>query len=215
MRVNKLFSALNMFSEFSIYRVAILTSLLILSGCVSLPPGTGLNSPTNTKSLLNQKAWIGTVKLTDYSTENKSIVEDSLRGNITAYIQQTGYFTETNTLPGKTGNNDWILDFQFDQYQQNRSMHPAYFPLAIATATLYIWFGGPIVVDSSELSGTLTVKNSTGQTLLKTSSNVHEEHNVNFWSPDYILYDGNKPRTTLMDDLMSKVYTGIHSKINP
>ncbi len=204
-----------MFSEFSIYRVAILTSLLILSGCVSLPPGTGLNSPTNTKSLLNQKAWIGTVKLTDYSTENKSIVEDSLRGNITAYIQQTGYFTETNTLPGKAGNNDWILDFQFDQYQQNRSMHPAYFPLAIATATLYIWFGGPIVVDSSELSGTLTVKNSTGQTLLKTSSNVHEEHNVNFWSPDYILYDGNRPRTTLMDDLMSKVYTGIHSKINP
>lgn len=189
--------------------------LLTLTGCVTLPPGTNFDSPVRTEQTLPHKAWIGAVKFADESMENRAVLEDSLRGNITSYIQDADYFLEISTIPGKVGNDDLILDFRFDRYVQKRNTHPAYFPLALATLTLYIWFGGPIYVDESDLSGMLTVKNGAGNSLVQVSSQVHEEHNVSLWSSEYALPSGIKARSSMLQELMSKARADLRSKAHP
>jgi hypothetical protein len=44
------------------------------------PAGTGFNAPHHAENTLSRKAWIGKAIIVDVSVEDKSIVEDSLRG---------------------------------------------------------------------------------------------------------------------------------------
>jgi len=125
------------------YRIWLVLCLATLTGCVTLPAGTGLNAPIRIEKAIPRKAWIGKVKIADDSVENKAVVEDSLRGNISTYVQDAGYFLETNNLPGKVADDDLVLDFRFDRYIEKRNTHPAYFPVALITMTFYIWFGRP------------------------------------------------------------------------
>ena len=76
--------------------------------------------------------------------------------------------------------------------------HPTYFSLALITLTLYIWFGGPIYEDVSDLSGVLTVKDGTGRSLTQVTSHLHDVHSVSLWSPQYILPSGISARSSLM-----------------
>lgn len=180
---------------------------------MTLPAGTGLNVPSRAEKTLPRKAWIGTVKIADDSVKNRPVVEDSLRGNISTYVQDAGYFLETNNLPGKVADDDFVLDFRFDRYIEKRSTHPAYFPLALITMTFYIWFGGPIFVDESNLSGVLDVHDGTGKLIVNVSSQLHEEHNVSLWSLEYALPSGIEARTSLIQDLLRKAYEDIHNKV--
>lgn len=137
-------------------------------------------------------------------------MEDSLRGNILSYIQDSGYFTEVDTLPGKIGENDLVLDFQFDHFLQERSIHPAYFPAALLTFTVYIWVGGPIVIDESDLSGTLTVKDSNSQILTKITSAVKEKHNLSLYTDKF--KGSLEDRTILIRDLLKKAIVELRKK---
>jgi len=201
------------FPELLLLRICLVLCLLALSGCVTLPAGTGLNAPIHSENALPRKAWIGTVKIADDSVKNRPVVEDSLRGNIMTYLQEGGYFLETSSLPGKVAADDLVLDFRFDHYIQKRTPHPAYFPLALVTMTFYIWFGGPIFVDESSLSGVLEIHNGSGKSIGNVISQLHEEHNVSLWSPEYALPSGIKARTSLIQELISKASTDIRNKL--
>ena len=148
-----------------ILRASLVVCFLALSACSTMPAGTGFNAPVRAENTLPRKVWIGKVNIADDSVEDKSIVEDSLRGNIAAYIQEAGYFLETGSLPGKVSDDDLVLDFRFDRYIQKRSVHPAHIPLAALTLYLYEIFGGPVYVDESDLSVTLAVHDGAGKSM--------------------------------------------------
>ncbi|WP_347989631.1 hypothetical protein [Methylomonas sp. AM2-LC] len=196
----------------SVCRKTFFSAFLLLSGCVSIPTGTTLNKPDPLQQSIQRNLWIGSVKITDENVVNKLAVQDSLRGNIKNYFSQVAYFSSVNTLPGNLNGNDVQFNFQFSKYNQTRSVHPAYFPLAIGTLTFYIWFGGPIYVDSSDISGVLSCQDAVGNQLFQVSSNIHDEHNVNIWSTEYSLPSGINARTSLMQDLLTQAIGKFNDK---
>lgn len=186
------------------FGICLICIMILISSCVSLPRGTGLSKAIPAEKTIDNKVWLSKVEVSDPTVEDKSLIEDSLTIHILQYIEDGKYARDVNLLPGKVSENDLIFQFQFDKYLQKRSPHPAYFPAAILTATFYIWFGGPIFVDTSEISGSLIVKDSSGSIVTKESSQVSEEHNVSLWSPQYALPSGIDARTQIIKTLLSK-----------
>lgn len=99
---------------------------------------------------------------------------------------------------------DLALRFEFSLYRLKREVHPAYFPGALLTLTLYIWFGGPIVNDRADLEGTLVIKDAAGQTLARAQASLSEKHSVNLWLSEYPLPSGVKERTRFVRKLLDR-----------
>jgi hypothetical protein len=71
--------------------------------------------------------------------------------------------------------NSVILDFKFKEYENTLNVDPYYFPLSIATLTLYIWFGGRIGYFESKIELELhSLDNSNGVEI----SQIFREENV-------------------------------------
>lgn len=180
--------------------------LLLMVGCTTIPPGTSLGKPKLADHVLAKKAWLAKVEILDPSlTDKKEIVESSLTVAVQEFVREGKFFSDISLLPGRIGSEDVLLNLQFHRYTQKRSPHPAYFPAAILTLTLYIWFGGPIFVDTSDLYGTATIRNPSGEILAKATSETREEHNVSFWSMEYVFPSGLEARTASVGDLLGKV----------
>jgi len=185
--------------------VACLTALS-LSACLSVPRGSGLGKPSGLRRPVDRMAWIDHVKISDFSVDEKNVVENSLTINLLEYTREGNYFRAVNLLPGELGDDSVVLHFEFQSYEQKRSVHPAYFPLALLTLTLYIWFGGPIGVDSTRFFATLLVEDREGRTLAEARAEKSERHNVSFWSPDYALPSGIEGRTATVKDLLDQCH---------
>jgi hypothetical protein len=192
-----------------------LLCVIVLSGCATLPPGTGLKNGERVDGQIPRKAWVASVKIWDVSVKDRWVVEDSLRANIAVFLQESGYFLETSTLPGKVGPEDILLDFRFPRFRQERSVHPAYFPGALITLTFYIWFGGPVSVDKYELSGVLSVKDGTGRLLVESTAQIEEKQNISIYSNAAFLPSGLSARTTLVQDLVRKSSLTLRETIKP
>ncbi|MGH8592056.1 MAG: hypothetical protein ACREXX_22910 [Gammaproteobacteria bacterium] len=147
---------------------------------------------------------MASVKVTDPAVTNQRVVEDSLRANIAVFLQESGYFLNTSTLPGMVNPEDLVLDFRFSRFWQERSVHPAYFPAALITLTLYIWFGGPVHVDEYELSGSLTVKDGKGQILAESIAQAQDRQNISIYNDAAVLPSGVSARTTVVQEMIQK-----------
>ncbi len=188
-------------------------SLLIsTSGCVNMPPGASLDRASPVYDSINRDAWISEIQITDPLIKDSSIIEESLALNILEYIREGNYYKNINLIPGQIEEEDLILSFQFDHYQLRRTPHPAYFPLAILTFTLYIWFGGPICNDVINMSGQLTIKNLSGEVVTDVIANINEKHSVSLWSPEYTFPSATKGRTQLIKRLLDKSNAEIKKK---
>ena len=183
------------------FYVLLIIFILATSGCVNLPPSSDLKSGEHAVNILPKMIWIDEVKVTDADVKNQKVIEQSLRGNITTYIQDVGYFKEANALPGIIGKNDLVLDFQFDHFIQERHLHPLGLPASFLTLGLYLVFGGPVAVDESNLSGLLIVKDSNTQTLTKVTAEIQEDHNVSMYNS---IPTGLEARTSLVNELLTK-----------
>ncbi|MEI6545086.1 MAG: hypothetical protein WCL60_16345 [Methylococcales bacterium] len=183
------------------YVQLIVLVMLSTSGCVNLPPSTNLKSAEHAVNILPKTIWVDEVKVTDANVKNQKVNEQSLRGNITNYIQEGGYFKDANALPGIIGKDDLVLDFEFDHFIQERHLHPLSLPLSIGTLGLYMLFGGPIAVDESNLSGHLIVKDSNSKTLTRVSAEIQEDHYVSLYNSMPI---GLEARTSLVNELLTK-----------
>lgn len=182
------------------------TATLFLTGCVTVPQGTSLNDPTPAARTSGQAVWIKPVIISDKKSRSPNI-EDTQNGltlAISSYISSSNRFSATNTLPGKPGEQDQILEFSFETYWLKRHAHPAYFPVAILTATLYIWFDGPIYTDKTDIAGTLKVYDTNNNLLATFTSQHKSEENIGFWSPNYMFPDGATPRTLVMSDMLDQ-----------
>ncbi|HJQ84072.1 MAG TPA: hypothetical protein VKA21_08355 [Candidatus Binatia bacterium] len=190
-------------------------ALVLLAGCVQLPRGTGLGQPASAPRPVDRRAWLARAEILDPAVEDRSTLEDSLTVNLTSYTRQAGLFRQVETLPGTLGVDDLVLRFRFDRYEQRRSPHPAYFPAAFLTATLYIWLGGPVFNDSSDLAGRLAVEDRETTTLADVAATVEERHSVSFWAPDYWIPSGVEARTRLVHDLLDKAAAELRRRENP
>jgi hypothetical protein len=172
---------------------------------MAVPRGTGLGRPPRIDQPIPQRAWLQRVSIADQGVSDRNDIEESLTINTLEYIREGAYFRDAATLPGNLQPGDVVLRLTFDRYDQKRSAHPAYFPAAFLTATLYIWIGGPIFNDTSHLSAVLRAEDASGVRLAEARSEVRERHSVSLWSPQYALPSGIDARTRLIGDLFGKV----------
>jgi hypothetical protein len=175
-----------------------------LTACGSIPSSTGLDPAIPRSSIVARNAWIGPVRILDPAVQNRTSVEDSLTADIAKFVRESRGFLEVDSVPGKPHGDDVFLNFRFDRYRQERKLNPAYLPAAVLTLTLYTWLGGPVYDDASELSGMLTVKDLSGKTLAEACAHLTEQQSVSLWSVGYASFDGRKPRTLLVQELVDE-----------
>jgi hypothetical protein len=183
---------------------ALAGAMLVAVGCANVPAGAGLLPATPASGRVDKGAWLAKVAITDPKLTNRDTIEEALTLSTAKFVGEAGYFTRINTLPGKPRPDDYLLRLTVDRYRQSRSVHPAYFPAAFVTMTLYIWFGGPIFRDTIDLSGTLVVDSPDGARVTEASDSRKERHNVSFWSTQYALPSGIDGRTAFIKALFDK-----------
>lgn len=180
---------------------------LILSGCMTFHP-TGPLHPSarfvehpSERSALVESA---SVSDKDMDQDEQRVATKNLTLALEKYISRAGYFRNVLTFPTKLGERDVMLKFDFSRLYTRRGPHPWYFPGAFVTATLWIWFNGPIYRDSTEVAGTLTIADSLGKVLAKSENKVEFQHGVGMWDPDYMFIQdfGNKELTELVKQLL-------------
>jgi hypothetical protein len=175
-----------------------------LTGCVSVPAGTSLATPTPSSVSLDRGAWLAPVEISDPQTKQIDEIRHSLTLSIAGYTDRARFFRRVNLLPGQPSPDELVLHFRFDHYQLERTPHPAYFPGALLTLTLYIWLGGPIYVDQAHLSGSLALEDPSGKELVRVANQYDDRHSVNLWSQDYMLPSAIEARTTLVRFLLDQ-----------
>lgn len=77
---------------------------------------------------------------------------------------------------------DWVIHVEKADLSYRRRPNLAYFPLALATLTLYIWVGGPIVTDISYFDVTLHLDRSDGTRVGSARSHLDKSHWINLYS---------------------------------
>lgn len=175
--------------------------LIGLSGCFTLPPGTTFKKGDPGTVQVSKRAWVNSVKVTDPAVTNPRVLEDSLRANLTVFLQESGYFVSIDTLPGVVKPEDLVLDFRFSRFWQERRVHPAYFPAALLTLTLYIVFGGPITIDECDVSGSLIVKDGNGQVVAESAAQAQDRENISLYN---VVPSGGTARTAMAQELLQK-----------
>ena len=87
-------------------------------------------------------------------------------------------------------NVDLVIAVDKADLSVRRRINLAYFPLAIATLTLYIWVGGPIVTDTQYFDVALHASKPGSQAeLFSVASRLDEDHWINLYSPEYWAQD--------------------------
>lgn len=182
--------------------------LFLATGCMSMPTDTSLQSPHPLVQPIAQHAWLAPVEIRDsLFTGKKALTVAGLTVNIQKYLLEGRYFDQVGILPGEVSEGDVILKFEFDDFRNDMRVHPAYFPLAFITATLYIWVGGPIWVAKQNLSATLRVEDSNGSLLAEPiSETIRSSDNITFYDP---FPSGIASRTDLIRALLNQAVANL------
>lgn len=168
--------------------VLLLGAMLSLTGCFSFNTYGPIGEPDKAATITSQRV----AQMSDVVVSAPNI-NDDLRKNVSRqltdqinhYIESAGYFKELSAFPAKLGDQDVLLKFNLTSLHGKRTPHPAYFPGALLTLTIYIWVNGPIYVDTYDLAGELTIEDRTGKTLAKSMEKVDQPHNVGLYDVDY------------------------------
>ena len=160
-------------------------------------------------------AWLSPVRISDPSAKGAAENQRQLTLAIEHYVGDAGFFSRANLLPGEPADDEVVLAFDFDRYQVERRIHPAYFPGALLTLTLYIWFGGPIYRDAIDYSASLSISDVSRKELLRYSGRVDDESNVSLFSPHYVLPSSAEVRTRLVRSLLEQAVYGLNHPDHP
>lgn len=79
------------------------------------------------------------------------------------------------------------FQFHFTKYSHERKLYPLYFPLAMITLTMYIWFGGTVTVDEAHYACTLKVTDSDEKILYRLEGQVSGKKEINIYSDERVL----------------------------
>ena len=183
--------------------VTVLLSAALLACAV--PVGTGLGGAVPAPLKLARAAWIASVEIEDPGVAEARELEGALGLSVKRYIEESRAFERVGLLPGEVGADDVVLRIKFRRYAQRRGPHPAYLPLAILTLTAYIWAGGPIYRDSSDLAARIEAQDREGRSLASVEKAVSSTHDISFLEPAYAFPSGLEARTTLMQALLDEL----------
>jgi hypothetical protein len=184
-------------------RLAIaLLALSLLQGCQTPTTGVSFEPAVEAPVSLPHGAWLA-VRVTD--PDAASEIQRALPLTIAAYVDESGYFSRVNLLPGTLGDGDLVLRFEFDRYEFRRESHPAYLPADLLTLGLYSTFGGPVMRDTARLSGHLRVEDAAGNALAEARNAFGDIHDVSLYSRDYKSPTFVAARTNLVRGLIDEV----------
>ena len=167
----------------------LLVCATLFSGCMTLPPSASLNPPSNTLGPVQTNAWLKRVEITDAEMgyqDHKAQLENTLTNNLLRFLRDGKYFRRIDLLPGAPQAGDHVLHFQFDRYQQERTLR------------------GLENYDASDLSAALTVTHPDGQIVKQVKASIKEEHPVLPDSPEATFPSGMGARTQLIEELLRK-----------
>lgn len=161
---------------------------LTLTGCVSFIPAGPIGDPAQkAQSTQPRAAMVEDVVITD------SKVNDARRKTLSAQfteqlarrVERGEYFEEVISFPATLGEQDVALKFTFTSLKAKRTPHPAYFPGALLTLTVWIWVNGPIYVDKYDVAGNLQIVDAHGKLLSSSEQAVKLNQNTGLWDNDY------------------------------
>lgn len=187
----------------------LLLAVLALSatGCVSFTP-TGPLAPSQqfASKTLPYAAMLDSVEVSDpkINEDQQRTIADQLSVQLVPHLQRGEYFEKVVTFPAKLQGNDVTLHFNFASLKARRTPHPAYIPGALVTLTMWIWFNGPIYVDSYDIAAELTIKDTNGKVLAASTKMLKQDQNTGLWDKDYMFPNGAKQLSTVIDQLLSE-----------
>lgn len=189
--------------------VALLFVLASSPGCVQNLAGAALTRPRSEPRAIARRVWVAPVEIRGNQDSKIQSTEDAFTLNLVRYLKQSGAFMDVVPMPGSVSSEDWVLSLAFDRYRLERSVHPAYFPSAIFTFTIYIWVGGPIFVDTARLEGELVIRDHEGRMIAEARKSIDEKHNVSIYSPTYALPSGAGERTRFVEAILADALSQI------
>lgn len=162
--------------------------LFTLTGCVSMVPSGPIGDPAQKATFTQPRAaMIDDVVITD--TKVREALRKTLSAQFTAQlarrVERGEYFQEVISFPATLGKSDVALKFTFTSLKARRTPHPAYFPGALLTLTVWIWVNGPIYVDKYDLAGNLQITDAQGRLLSSSEQAVKLNQNTGLWDNDY------------------------------
>lgn len=180
--------------------------LALLTGCVTLPQSAGLSSGVGkSRDTFARDVQVLQVRIDPASQgANLQTTETSMTLAIKRYIEEAAMFRAVrlpNEAPPAQGHR---LQFRFDRFSATRKVHPAYFPGALLTLTLYIWVNGPVGIDSADIHGVLTVLDAGGRPVAEFSKTLAANRNVGIYDPEYLMPSGVEERTAVVQDLLEQ-----------
>lgn len=179
---------------------------LMLTGCVSFIPAGPIAPPIEiAEHTLPVGASVKDVQVSDENIDAavRRNIGVQLTSQINTYIERGEFFQKMIVFPAKVGEKDVELTFNFTTLKGKRTPHPAYFPGALLTLTVWIWVNGPIYVDKYDLSGELRITDSSGKQLALSRQVIKRDQNTGLWDNDYFnMTLGSHQLTELVDVLL-------------
>ena len=180
---------------------------LVLTGCVSFVPAGPIGLPAKAvENTLPIGAMVKDVQVSDPAIADlqRRNISSQLTAQIGAHIERGEYFQKMVVFPAKLGEKDVELAFNFTSLKGKRTPHPAYFPGALLTLTIWIWVNGPVYVDTYDLAAELRVNDSHGKQLALSRKAFKRDINTGFWDRDYFNPSmGGDQMTDLVEALLS------------
>ncbi|EPG75582.1 putative lipoprotein [Leptospira fainei serovar Hurstbridge str. BUT 6] len=194
-------------------RLFLAIGIVIVTGCVSIPVGVNLSEPKTKAFPLPSTVYIEKVILPVY-LENRLQKEEKFTLSVLDFAAKSEYFTKVNYIGQKDpgDRNYHVLQITCDEYLERREPHPAYFPLAIITVTLYIWLGGPIHTDYSKYSCELKAKDSKQKVIFSDKKAISNEKNSNMFDNRRYFPSSIEDRTEVIGSLLLNVYNYLKEK---
>lgn len=184
---------------------AVLLSLSLLGGCVTVPQGTDFPAPGKAASPAQQSVALATVEVTDKTFVKWNAGQAQSNGmtlSLANYLRASNRFSSVR-MPGQTvAADDQVLSFSFDTYNVHRRPYGGYFPFAIVTLTGYIWFGGTTHIDESNVSGRLQVSDAQGKLLHSYQTRQYGERSISLYSLGPV--SGGPEREGALADLLDQ-----------
>jgi hypothetical protein len=173
----------------------VLSGALALSavGCMTMPRGVALGKPDMTAKQIDRTVWLARVEtpmkgMQTSSEPLKESLDNTLTMNIKDYIERARYFQKVNLYrrgQESLNANDLVLKFKFDTLHQQNKPNPMYFPCSILTATLFIWCGGAVTYDCTDMSCRLVVEDAGARQLAVYKSEIKAKEGVSAYKAPF------------------------------
>lgn len=189
-----------------LFQASAVVALLTMSGCVSYNVIGPVGTPPHASAVASPRsAQVADVQVNAPGIDNATgqAISRALTPQLSQYVQRAGYFKAVTEYPTRLDEQDVMLKFDMTSLKGHRAPHPAYFPGALLTLTFWIWFNGPIYVDSFDVAGNLVIVDRDGVELARAKEQLRFEHNVGlyggeYWAPSM----GGKQLTKLVGELL-------------